>query len=306
MPESGSRAHAPAVEGPGEIGLEWMKAAKAETGMCLTTEVACAHHVEAALKAGIDILWIGARTATSPFAVQEIADCLKGTDTPVMVKNPMTADIDLWIGAIERLYLSGLRHIAAIHRGFSSYNETTYRYSPQWEIPIELRRRIPGLQILCDPSHMAGRRELVAPLAQMALDMKADGLFIEVHPNPECALSDSQQQLTPDQYGELASNLIHHREPTQSDADNLKPYRQQLDSIDDELISLLARRFDISRQIGCYKHLQNLAILQPERYKSIADGMVAKGAAQGISEKCIRTIFETIHAESIRHQIKTL
>ncbi|MBQ0094378.1 MAG: bifunctional 3-deoxy-7-phosphoheptulonate synthase/chorismate mutase type II [Bacteroidetes bacterium] len=293
-------------EGPGEIGLEWMKAAKAETGMCLTTEVACAHHVEAALKAGIDILWIGARTATSPFAVQEIADCLKGTDTPVMVKNPMTTDIDLWIGAVERLSLAGLKRIAAIHRGFSSYNERTYRCSPQGEVPIELRRRIPGLQILCDPSHMAGRRELVAPLAQMALDMKADGLFIEVHPTPECALSDSRQQLTPDQFKELTRSLVHHREPTNSDADNLRPYRQQLDSIDDELVSLLARRFDISRQIGDYKHLQNLAILQPERYKSLADDMVAKGTAYGISEKCIRTIFETIHAESIRHQMKAL
>lgn len=293
-------------EGPGEPGLEWLKTAKAETGMLLTTEVAGPSHVEAALKAGIDILWIGARTTTSPFAVQEIADSLRGTDIPIMVKNPMNADIDLWIGALERFSLAGLTRIAAIHRGFSSYNESTYRYSPQWEIPIELRRRIPGLQILCDPSHMAGRRELVGPLAQMALDMKADGLFIEVHPNPQCALSDKNQQLTPDQFAALKDSLVHHREMTESDTDYLKPFRQQLDTIDDELLNLLAKRFGIASQIGDYKFLQNLAILQPDRYKSIADDMVAKGAALGISEKCIRTIFETIHAESIRHQIKTL
>ena len=290
-------------EGAGDKALEWLKAVKSETGMAVTTEVANARHVEAALKAGIDMLWIGARTTTSPFAVQEVADALRGTDIPILVKNPINAELELWIGAFERLAGAGLKHLAAIHRGFSSYYERIYRYSPEWQIPIELRRRIPGLQIICDPSHMAGRSDLVPLLSQMALDMKADGLFIEVHPDPAHALSDNQQQLTPAQFSEMASKLVFHREAKPIDQKQMQPYRNQLDDIDLQLIQDLADRFRVTGRIGEYKNLHNLAILQPERYKAISDTLTEKGKELGLDEDFIRLLFETIHAESIRCQI---
>ena len=290
-------------EGAGDKALEWLKAVKSETGMAVTTEVANARHVEAALKAGIDMLWIGARTTTSPFAVQEVADALKGTDIPVLVKNPINAELELWIGAFERLAGAGIKRLAAIHRGFSSYYERIYRYSPEWQIPIELRRRIPGIQVICDPSHMAGRSDLVAHLAQMALDMNADGLFIEVHPNPSQALSDKQQQLTPEQFSEMKSKLIFHREPKPADLKQMQPYRNQLDDIDLQLIQDLADRFSVTGRIGEYKNLHNLAILQPDRYKAISDTLTQKGKELGLDEDFIRLLFETIHAESIRCQI---
>ena len=290
-------------EGAGTQALEWLRKVKEETGLAVTTEVANARHVEAALKAGIDILWIGARTTTSPFAVQEIADALRGTDIPVLVKNPINAELELWIGAFERMAGAGIKRLAAIHRGFSSYNERIYRYSPEWQIPIELRRRIPGLPIICDPSHMAGRADLVPHLAQMALDMKADGLFIEVHPHPEKALSDTKQQLTPAQFTELTGKLVSHREPSQPDIAFMEPYRTRLNEIDLKLIQDLAQRFKITGSIGEYKNLNNLAILQPDRYNSISDELITEGLKHGLDEKFIRLLFETIHAESIRCQI---
>lgn len=290
-------------EGAGTQALEWLRKVKEETGLAVTTEVANARHVESALKAGIDILWIGARTTTSPFAVQEIADALRGTDIPVLVKNPINAELELWVGAFERMAGAGIKRLAAIHRGFSSYNERIYRYSPEWQIPIELRRRIPGLPIICDPSHMAGRADLVPHLAQMALDMKADGLFIEVHPHPEQALSDKKQQLTPAQFTELTSKLVSHREPSQPDIAFMEPYRTRLNEIDLKLIKDLAQRFKITGSIGEYKNLNNLAILQPDRYNSISDELVTEGLKHGLDEKFIRLLFETIHAESIRCQI---
>ena len=290
-------------EGAGEAALEWLKEVKTETGMEVTTEVANARHVEAALKAGIDMLWIGARTTTSPFAVQEVADALRGTDIPVLVKNPINAELELWIGAFERLAGAGIRRMAAIHRGFSSYNERIYRYSPEWQIPIELRRRIPGLQVICDPSHMAGRSDLVPHLAQMALDMKADGLFVEVHPNPCQAMSDQKQQLTPEQFSDMTAKLVFHREPEPADLKFMEPYRARLDDIDLQLIQDLADRFHITGSIGEYKILHNLAILQPDRYKAISDILTEKGKELGLDEDFIRLLFETIHAESIRCQI---
>ncbi|MCQ2069005.1 MAG: bifunctional 3-deoxy-7-phosphoheptulonate synthase/chorismate mutase type II [Bacteroidaceae bacterium] len=290
-------------EGAGTPALEWLRKVKSETGMAVTTEVANTRHVEAALKAGIDILWIGARTTTSPFAVQEIADALRGTDIPVLVKNPINAELELWIGAFERLSEAGLKRLAAIHRGFSSYNERIYRYSPEWQIPIELRRRIPGLPVICDPSHMAGRSELVPHLAQMALDMKADGLFIEAHPNPAQALSDRAQQLTPEQLAELTGKLVFHRDPEPADTAFMEPYRSKLEEVDLKLIQDLAERFRITGSIGEYKNLNNLAILQPDRYNSISDELVNEGLKFGLDEKFIRLLFETIHAESIRCQI---
>ena len=290
-------------EGAGEPALEWLKAVKTETGMAVTTEAANARHVEAALKAGIDMLWIGARTTTSPFAVQEVADALRGTDIPVLVKNPINAELELWIGAFERLAGAGIKRMAAIHRGFSSYYERIYRYSPEWQIPIELRRRIPGLQVICDPSHMTGRSDLVPHLAQMALDMKADGLFIEVHPDPCHALSDQKQQLTPEQFGRMTGKLVFHREPEPADLKFMEPYRARLDDIDLQLIQDLADRFHITGSIGEYKNTHNLAILQPDRYKAISDILAEKGKELGLDGDFIRLLFETIHAESIRCQI---
>ena len=290
-------------EGAGEPALEWLKTVKAETGMAVTTEVANTRHVEAALKAGIDMLWIGARTTTSPFAVQEVADALRGTDIPVLVKNPINAELELWIGAFERLAGAGIKRLAAIHRGFSSYYERIYRYSPEWQIPIELRRRIPGLQIICDPSHMAGRSDLVPHLAQMALDMKADGLFVEVHPNPAKALSDNNQQLTPAQFSEMTDKLVFHRETESADLKFLEPHRARLDDIDLQLIQDLADRFHVTGSIGEYKNIHNLAILQPDRYNAISDILTQRGRELGLDEDFIRLLFETIHAESIRCQI---
>jgi len=291
-------------EGAGAAALEWLAQVKSETGMAVSTEVANSRHVEAALKAGIDILWIGARTTTSPFAVQEIADSLRGTDTPVLVKNPINAELELWIGAFERLAGAGLHKLAAIHRGFSSFNERLYRYSPQWQIPIELRRRIPGLPVICDPSHMAGRRDLVPHLAQMALDLKADGLFIEVHPDPSCALSDKAQQLTPPELAALTDNLVTHREPNLEDINILEPYRGRLEEADHQLLEVLARRFSITNEIGELKDLRNLAILQPERYNILTDKLKKESAGYGLDKDFIHLLFETIHAESIRCQIE--
>ena len=291
-------------EGAGVPALEWLKEVKAETGMAVTTEVANARHVEAALRAGLDTLWIGARTTTSPFAVQEVADALRGTDIPVLVKNPINAELELWIGAFERLSNAGIRRLAAIHRGFSSYYERIYRYSPEWQIPIELRRRIPGLQVICDPSHMAGRSDLIPHLAQMALDMKADGLFIEVHTDPDHALSDSRQQLSPAQFSQLIGQLEYRSNPTPEDIRFMSPYREELENIDLKIIRDLAERFGVTRGIGEYKNLHNLSILQPERYNAISERLVSEGKRYGLNESFIRLLFETIHAESIRCQIE--
>jgi len=290
-------------EGAGTPALKWLEQVKAQTGMAVTTEVANSRHVEAAMKAGVDILWIGARTTTSPFAVQEIADALKGADVPVLVKNPINAELELWMGAFERLSAAGITRLAAIHRGFSSYGERIYRYSPQWQIPVELRRLIPGLPIICDPSHMAGKRDLVAPLSQMALDMKADGLFIEVHTDPDHALSDNRQQITPQQFKQLTDSLMIHKDTTASDMAVLKPYRDKIQNIDRQIASLLAQRLDLAREAGDLKQMLNLAVLQPERYRSLADDMVAEGLKYGLNQEFVRAVFEALHAESINNQL---
>ena len=290
-------------EGWGEKALEWLREVKTETGMTVMTEVANSRHVEAALKAGIDMFWIGARTTTNPFAVQEIADSLKGTDIPVIVKNPINTELELWIGAFERLYGAGLTRLAAIHRGFSAHDERLYRYSPQWQIPVELRRRIPGLPILCDPSHMAGNSSLVPSLARKALDMKSDGLFIEVHPDPSNALSDSAQQLTPAQLRELLPTLMSHRDSAEEDMEILKPYRENIEQTDLKIVELVAERLKASDKLGDMKRLRNLTVLQPERYKSLADDMVKEGKRYGLDEDFVRALFEILHTESIKHQL---
>lgn len=291
-------------EGVGEPGLKWLKRVKEETGMLVCTEVANKAHVDAALNAGIDMLWIGARTSANPFAVQEIADSLEGTDIPVMVKNPVNPDLELWIGALQRIYNAGIHRIAAIHRGFTVYGKHLYRNMPQWHIPIELHRRIPGLQIICDPSHMGGKRELIAPLSQQALDMGFDGLIIESHCDPDCALSDKSQQITPEVLNFILNTLVV-RENTQS-TESLTLLRQQIDQIDNELIELLAKRMRISREIGQYKKEHRMQIVHTNRYDDILKSRCKLAEDLGMSGNFMQNVIEAIHEESVRQQIEVL
>ena len=288
----------------GVEGLPWLKAVKKETGMLVATEVATAKHVYEALKAGIDILWIGARTTANPFAVQEIADALKGADVPVLVKNPVNPDLELWIGALERINGAGLKRIGAIHRGFSSYDKKLYRNLPQWHIPIELRRRIPSLPILCDPSHIGGKRELVAPLSQQAMDLGFDGLIVESHCNPDCAWSDAKQQVTPDVLDYIL-NLLVIRKETQT-TENLSELRKQIDECDNNLIEELAKRMRIAREIGTYKKEHDMTILQTGRYNEILDKRGSQGALCGMDPEFIKKVFEAIHEESVRQQMEII
>lgn len=290
-------------EGIGVTGLDWLRKVKEETGMSVATEVANPTHIEEALKAGIDILWIGARTTTSPFAIQEIADRMRGCDTPVMIKNPINPDIELWTGAIERLEKAGINVIAAIHRGFSTYGEKTYRNAPQWQIPIELRRRRPDLPILCDPSHMGGNSRYILPLSQTAFEMNADGLFIEVHCRPEAALSDAEQQITPEMFVHLTESLKSRRQPDNTESESLSEFRTNIDECDRQLISILAKRMDIVSRIGAYKQAHDLTILQSQRYTDIIKTLQEHSEARGLSKDFIKSLFETIHTESIRIQL---
>lgn len=291
-------------EGIGEPGLEWLKRVKEETGMLVSTEVANKAHVEAALNAGIDMLWIGARTSANPFAVQEIANSLNGCDIPVMVKNPVNPDLELWIGAIERIYNAGIRRIAAIHRGFTVYGKHLYRNMPQWHIPIELHRRLPELQIICDPSHMGGKRELIAPLSQQALDMGFDGLIIESHCDPDCALSDKSQQITPEVLNFILNTLVI-RDNAQS-TESLTLLRQQIDQIDNDLIEILAKRMRVSREIGQYKKDHSMQIVHTNRYDDILKSRVKLAEEMGMSGNFMKTVIEAIHEESVRQQIEVL
>lgn len=291
-------------EGNGEKALPWMQEVKQETGMLTSTEVATPEHVELALKYGIDILWVGARTSANPFAMQALADSLKGVDIPVLVKNPVNPDLELWIGALERLNAAGIRRLGAIHRGFSSYDKKIYRNLPMWQIPIELRRRIPHLPIICDPSHIGGRRDLIAPLCQQAMDLGLDGLIVESHCSPDDAWSDAKQQVTPDVLDYILSLLVI-REKAMS-TENISALRRQIDEIDNSLIELLAKRMRISREIGQYKKEHGMTILQTARYAEIIDKRGAQGSLCGIDTNCTRQIFESIHAESVRQQMEIL
>ena len=250
------------------------------------------------------MLWIGARTSANPFAVQEIADSLAGTDIPVMVKNPVNPDLELWIGALQRIYNAGIHRLAAIHRGFTVYGKHLYRNMPQWHIPIELHRRLPGLQIICDPSHMGGKRELIAPLSQQALDMGFDGLIIESHCDPDCALSDKSQQITPDVLNFILNTLVV-RENTQS-TESLALLRQQIDQIDNDLIEILAKRMRISREIGQYKKEHRMQIVHTDRYDDILKSRRKLAEELGMSGNFMQTIVEAIHEESVRQQIEVL
>ena len=291
-------------EGNGEIALPWMAAVKEETGMLIATEVATPEHVELALKYGIDILWVGARTTANPFAVQSLADALKGVDVPVLVKNPVNPDLELWIGALQRINQAGIKRMGAIHRGFSSYENKLYRNMPMWQIPIELHRRMPGLPILCDPSHISGRRDLIAPLCQQAMDIGMDGLIVESHCEPDKAWSDASQQVTPDVLDYILSMLIIRDAIDLTTS--LATLRKQIDEIDNELIDLLARRMGISREIGMYKKEHGLTVVQTKRYSEILDKRAAQGALKGIESDCIKKIFESIHEESVRQQINLI
>ena len=291
-------------EGIGAVGLPWLQRVKKELGMYIATEVATAAHVRAALAADIDILWIGARTTANPFAVQEIADALEGTDIPVLIKNPVNPDLDLWIGAIERVYNAGVRKIGAIHRGFSSYDKKIYRNLPQWHIPIELHRQMPELPIICDPSHIGGKRELVAPLCQQAMDLNFDGLIVETHINPEKAWSDATQQVTPAVL-DFILNAIVIRDTTQT-TENLTGLRRQIDDLDNDLLELLAKRMRVSREIGVYKKEHNMPILQEHRYDEILQKRIAQAMEMGMKEEFMKSVLVAIHEESVRHQMEIM
>jgi chorismate mutase len=291
-------------EGVGKEGLLWLKRVKEKLGMYVATEVANTRHVHDALAAGVDILWIGARTTANPFAVQEIADALEGTDIPVLIKNPVNPDLDLWIGALERIYNAGVRKIAAIHRGFSSYDEKIYRNLPFWHIPIELRRLMPEVPILCDPSHIGGKRELVGPISQQAMDLNFDGLIVETHPNPDKAWSDTKQQVTPEMLNSILNALVIR--DTHQTTESLAALRRQIDECDNHLLELLARRMRISEEIGQYKKEHNMAILQEQRYDEIIQNRIAQAEQMGMKGDFIKTVLMAIHEESVRHQMEIM
>lgn len=291
-------------EGNGEAALPWLKRVKEETGMLTSTEVATPEHVELALKYDIDILWVGARTSANPFAMQAIADSLQGVDIPVLVKNPVNPDLELWIGAMERINQAGVKRIAAIHRGFSSYDKKIYRNLPMWQIPIELRRRIPELPIFCDPSHIGGRRELIAPLCQQAMDLGFDGLIIECHCDPDKAWSDAKQQITPDILDYILGLLVIRDQSVTTEG--ISALRKQIDDLDNQLMELLSKRMRVCREIGHYKKEHNMTVLQTSRYNEILNKRGAQGSLCGMDPNFIKTIFEAVHEESVRQQIEII
>lgn len=291
-------------EGVGEAGIAWLQRVKRETGMYTSTEVATREHVATALKGGVDLLWIGARTAANPFAMQEIADALRGTDVPVLVKNPVSPDLELWIGAIERIYNAGIRRIGAIHRGFTSIDKSLYRNHPMWAIPIELHRRLPRLPIFCDPSHIGGKRELIAPLSQQAMDLGFDGLIIEAHCSPDCAWSDKAQQVTPEALAYIIRNLVIRDESITTES--LTELRSQIDKLDDQLLELLSRRMRVSRDIGQYKKEHNMPVLQTQRYEELLARRAGQAGQMGMDREFMRTVLQAIHEESIRQQMEVL
>ena len=291
-------------EGNGEKALPWMKRVKDETGMLVATEVATPKHVELALKYDVDILWVGARTSANPFAMQELADSLVGVDVPVFVKNPVNPDLELWIGAMERINRAGVKRMAAIHRGFSSYDKKIYRNLPMWQIPIELHRRIPNLPIICDPSHIGGRRELIAPLCQQAMDLGFEGLIVESHCQPDDAWSDAKQQVTPDVLDYILSLLVVRDDTVTTEG--IQALRKQIDEFDNELMNLLAKRMRVCREIGQYKKEHNMTVLQASRYNEILEKRGAQGSLCGLSADSVARIFEEIHEESVRQQLEII
>lgn len=295
-------------EGAGEEGLRWLIRAKQETGLPVATEVANAAHVEACLKAGVDILWVGARTTVNPFSVQEVADALKGVDIPVLVKNPINPDVELWLGALERINKAGITKLAAIHRGFSSFEKGPFRNAPMWDLAIDLKTRVPELDIVCDPSHIAGNRDLISFISQKALDLDMAGLMIESHINPDAAWSDAKQQVTPAVLSKIIDDLVVRKSSTDNKTfkDTLSILRDQIDQLDDEIMSKLAARMKISERIGQYKKENNVTILQVNRWEEIVQTRIALCKAMGLNEEFTSDLLKLIHHESIQVQTKVM
>lgn len=291
-------------EGVGSIGLEWLKLVKQETGLLTGTEVANAQHVEECLKAGVDVMWIGARSTASPFVVQEIADVLKGTDQVIMVKNPVNPDVQLWVGALERLNQAGLKNLVAIHRGFTPFSETKYRNYPNWKTVIELRRILPNLPIICDPSHISGKREYLYEISQKAFDIGLDGLMIESHIDPSCALSDKEQQVTPAELAKILDKLvIRYASSDNPQFDNkLEMLRSRIDMIDHEIMEVLAQRMNIVRQIGQYKKENKVTALQINRWAQIMEDRAKLAEKLNLDDTFIKALFQLIHEDSVRQQ----
>ena len=294
-------------EGVGNTGLRWLQNVKAETGLLTTVEVASPLHVEEALRFGVDILWIGARTVVNPFSVQELSEVLRGVDIPVMVKNPLNPDVQLWLGALERLNLVGIKKLIAIHRGFYYYENSAYRNTPMWEIPIELQRLAPNLPIICDPSHISGNRQLLLPVAQKALDLAMAGLMIESHFDPENALTDASQQITPSQVEILLNSLVLRTVSGSAEFTNkLEGFRREIDKIDAELIDILARRMMIVEEIGRYKRDNNITILQLKRWSDIISDSLNIGVSMGLSRDFLLKMLQLVHKESIQKQTEIM
>ncbi|MEC8514035.1 MAG: bifunctional 3-deoxy-7-phosphoheptulonate synthase/chorismate mutase type II [Bacteroidota bacterium] len=295
-------------EGIGRIGLTWLKIVKEETGLATTTEVANAFHVEEALKQDVDVLWIGARTTVNPFAVQEIANALKGVDIPLMIKNPLNPEVNLWVGAIERFADAGLTKLAAIHRGFFAYNNTKYRNIPQWQLAIELRRRVPGIPMICDPSHIAGKSSLIYEVSQKAIDMNYDGLMIETHINPEKALSDNNQQVTPKQLNEILGKLVVRQAKIEDPVfkSSLDQLRIEIDDLDYELLDVLKRRMNVAEKIGIHKKENKVTILQSNRWEELLKTRIQHGVDNGLTEEFMNKVLKAIHQESINRQTKVM
>lgn len=296
-----------AFEGVGSIGFKWLARAKEETGMLIATEVANVKHVYEALKANVDIIWIGARTTANPFSMHEVANALSGVNIPVFVKNPVNPDVDLWIGAIERLQEVGLDRVGAIHRGVSSFEASKYRNIPKWQMPIELKQRIPGITLICDPSHIGGKRKLIAPLSQKAMDLNFDGLMIETHYDPKNAWTDAAQQVTPKRLKTILDELILREEhPEGVSYDPLRTFRSKIDEYDEQLLDLLKNRLAVVNDIGTYKKDNNMTILQAERWEEIISKYLKMSKKSDLSQKLIKRVFTAIHQESIRKQTKIM
>jgi chorismate mutase len=295
-------------EGVGAIGLPWLVEAGKENNLPTMVEVANASHVDSALKAGVDILWVGARTSVNPFSVQEIADALRGVDVPVLVKNPISPDLQLWLGAIERVAKAGISKVAAVHRGFNTYQKTLYRNDPMWEIPIDLKTYLPDIKLICDPSHIGGKRDMLLPIAQRALDLNFDGIMIETHPDPDKAWSDAEQQITPSNFNKLTEQLILRQEKSDSTSfkSKLELLRHQIDEIDDALVIKIFERLKLVEQIGVYKKENNVTILQLERWQQILDRQLSNADRSNLDKPFIRHLFQVLHDESIRIQTEIM
>jgi chorismate mutase len=295
-------------EGIGTKGLPWLQQAKKLTGLPTTVEVATGKQVEDALHFEVDMLWIGARTTVNPFSVQEVADALRGSDVPVLIKNPINPDLELWTGAVERVAKAGIKKIGLIHRGFSAYGNTEYRNAPMWHLAIEMKRRNPELIMINDPSHICGRRDILMDVAQKAIDLDYDGLMIESHIDPDNAWSDAKQQVTPERLAEMLDAIVWRKEDVNSEAFHaaLEQLRQQINHLDDEMMQILSQRMKLAEKIGLYKKENNITILQTSRWNEILERAFKRGEKIGLSKEFITKYFDAVHMESINHQNKIM